>query len=81
MTTLGAIQAQYLTRDWVGERVTATLANGDSITGTLIGIEVDTEAVVTWKGGVGGASTTVNAAFHYFGSVNLQALAIVSVAE
>lgn len=80
MTRLPGTQAQYLTRDWVGRRVTASLHNGDSITGTLIGLDVETEAPTTWGGDIGRGHTTVTATFQAFGEVHLPELAHVEEA-
>lgn len=81
MSQGAATQARHLTPDWVGLRVTVTLGNGDSITGTLTGLNIETEALVrTFDGDIVTAATTVDAEFKAFGSVNLPALALVSQA-
>lgn len=80
MSSLPGVQAQYLTRDWVGRRVTASLDNGDRITGTLTGLDVETEASTTWGNDIIRVHTTVTAVFQTFGEVHLPELAHVEEA-
>lgn len=66
-----SIEAKYLTSDWIGTRLTATLATCDTITGTLVGLDIETEALATLSMHPVAHLTTVTANFKHFGHVNI----------